>query len=77
MKRTPKGKIPPQKLLGILAMRFRGTRDGAERRLIAQEYADVVARLVKSRKWREIPALEDQLPDDWMPEQFFEFWALR
>jgi len=30
-----------------------------------------------SKKWKRIPTLEDQLPDEWMPEQFFRFWYLQ
>jgi hypothetical protein len=61
--------------LGILAMTFRGTRDAAQRRVIAGQYADTVRRLIKSGKWTEMPAPEDQLPDDDMPREFFEFWS--
>lgn len=57
-------------------MQFRGTRDEAERKAIAQAYANTVARLVRSKTWREMPAFEDQLPDEWMPKQFFTFWSL-
>jgi hypothetical protein len=61
--------------LGILAMKFRGTRDAAQRRVIAGQYADTVRKLIKSGKWTEMPAPEDQLPDDDMPKEFFEFWS--
>lgn len=60
--------------LGALAMQFRGTRDVARRAEIAREYAEVVNRLIQSGCWHEMPALEDQLPDDSMPESFFEYW---
>lgn len=36
----------------------------------------MVDRLIKSGSWDEMPAPEDQLPDDWMPGSFHEFWAL-
>jgi hypothetical protein len=69
-------KVPPARRLGILAMQFRGTRDEALRASIAQAYSDAVAELIDGKKWRKIPLLEDQLPDEWMPEAFFEYWAL-
>ena len=64
-------------LLGVLAMRFRGTRRDAERRDIAREYSQVVKRLINSGCWQEMPAFEDQLPDDWMLQAFFDYWLRR
>lgn len=64
-----------QEYLGVLAMHFRGTRDGAKRQTIATEYAKTVKRLIESGSWSEVPAPEDQLPDDCMPKEFFEFWS--
>ena len=61
--------------LGILAIEFRGTRDDAQRRAIAGQYADAVRRLINSGKWTEMPAPEDQLPDEYMPEEFLRFWS--
>ena len=61
--------------LGQRAMKFRSTRQTAERQAIASEYAETVDRLIKSGDWQEMPAPEDQLPDDWMPKAFFEFWV--
>ena len=69
-------KVPPAKQLGILAMQFRSTRDETERTCIAQAYSQAVAVLIDGKKWRRIPPLEDQLPDQWMPEAFFEYWSL-
>jgi hypothetical protein len=63
--------------LGYLAMQFRGTRNEAERRAIACDYADTVQRLIESGHWHESPAPEEQLPDDWMPKAFFEYWLRR
>ena len=63
--------------LGELAMRFRGTRHKAERQAISQDYSQTVARLIQSGIWREMPAPEDQLPDDWMPKAFFDYWSYR
>lgn len=62
--------------LGSLAMEFRGTRDEARRRAVTADYARVVGKLVASGKWREMPAIEDMLPDERMPRAFFEFWSL-
>jgi hypothetical protein len=72
--------IPPniaqdEDLLGWLAMRYRRTRDRADRNQIAKEYADVVDRLIRSGAWQHAPPPEDQLPDDDMPRAFFEFWT--
>jgi hypothetical protein len=72
-----KKEFPPAKQLGILAMQFRRTRDEAERNSIARAYAEAVDQLIASNKWRSIPPLEDQLPDEWMPETFFAHWSLR
>jgi hypothetical protein len=76
MKPIRQKKIPPAKMLGILAMQFRGTRDAAERASIAQAYFQAVGELIASNKWRRIPPLEHQHPDEWMPEAFFEHWSL-
>jgi hypothetical protein len=76
MKHIRRGSVPPQELLGVLAMQFRGTRDETARTGIAKSYSVAVDKLVKSGKWREMPPLEDQLPDDWMPSAFFDYWSL-
>jgi len=68
--------VPLGQRLGVLAMAFRGTREETERARIADEYARVVAQLIESGKWGEIPPLEDQLPDERMPSAFFEHWSL-
>ena len=60
--------------LGILAMKFRGTRHDGERREIAKDYSQTVERLIQSGVWHEMPATEDQLPDAWMPKAFFDYW---
>ena len=71
-----KKNVPPAKQLSILAMQFRGTKDEAERIAIARAYSQAVDQLIAGKKWRLIPPLEDQLPDEWMPETFFEHWSL-
>jgi hypothetical protein len=60
--------------LGQLAMTFRGTREPGERRAIAAEYAKILKKLIKNRIWSEMPGPEDQLPDEYMPEEFFQSW---
>jgi hypothetical protein len=77
MKTRPESKIPPAKRLCILARSFRGTKDETERAAIAKAYAQAVEQLIAGGKWKKIPPLEDQLPDEWMPEVFFEHWSLR
>ena len=72
--------IPPnvtqnEERLGELAIKFRGTRRQRERQAIAAEYAETVERLTQSGGWHERPAPEDQLPDAWMSEAFFEYWS--
>jgi hypothetical protein len=57
-----------------LDMKFRRTRNQKERQDIRADYADTVERLIDSRKWQEMPGPQDQLPDDWMPSAFFDFW---
>ena len=76
MKRIQQHEIPLPKILGVLAMEFRGTRDDAERTRIAESYSSAVSRLIKSGKWDELPPMEDQLPDDSMPVEFFKYWSL-
>jgi hypothetical protein len=76
MKRAREKPIPPETMLGILAMRFRGTRDEEERNAIAQEYAATVARLIERGKWKVMPTFENQLPDDRMPGAFFDYWGI-
>jgi hypothetical protein len=68
--------LQDQERLGSLALQFRGTRIDAERHAIANEYAQTVTRLIQSGGWHEMPALEDQLPDAWMPAAFFGYWSL-
>jgi hypothetical protein len=72
-----KSAVSPEKQLCILAREFRGTRDEQQRTGIAREYAKTVQRLIKRKNWDEIPPLEDQLPDEWMPDAFFTHWSLR
>src|SRR5262245_50270970 len=69
--------LPPEKRLCVLARAFRGTRDEQQRAAIASDYAKAVKGLIKSKRWDEMPPLEDQLPDEWMPDTFFTYWSLR
>src|SRR5437899_691451 len=61
MRRASQKQIPPETMLGILALRFRGTRDEGERDAITREYAAVVTRLIQSGKWQAMPTFENQL----------------
>jgi hypothetical protein len=74
MKPIPAGVAQDTETLGVLAMRFRGTRREEERREIARDYCQAVERLIQSGSWHEMPSPEDQLPDDWMPRAFFDYW---
>ena len=55
--------------------RLGGTRDSGQRQAIAKLYAKTVKKLVKSKCWNEMPPPEDQLPDDFMPKDFFQYWS--
>jgi len=57
--------------LGQLAFRFRGTRDVSERQMIADEYAVVWAKL-KEAGVEEFPTPEEQLPDNFMPKDWWK-----
>jgi hypothetical protein len=63
--------------LSVLAFAYRGTKNLEERREIAKIYAEQVELFIKSGTWDEIPAREDQLPDDDMPDSFFKYWKIR
>jgi hypothetical protein len=76
MKRARQEQIPPETMLAILALRFRSTRDEAERDTITQDYAAAVTRLIQSGKWKAMPTFENQLPDERMPRAFFDYWEI-
>lgn len=61
--------------LGGLAMQFRGTRQDGERQDIADEYSRTVGRLIQSGQWCEMPPPDDQPPERWMPQEFFDYWS--
>ena len=46
------------------------------RAAVADEYAEVVARLIESGKWKDMPTFEDQLPDERLPKAFFDYWEI-
>lgn len=60
--------------LAQLAARFRETRDETLRRRVVEDYARTVARLIEGGDWQEVPPPECQLPDEYMPREFFEHW---
>jgi hypothetical protein len=72
---TPSNVARDEDLLCRLAMTFRRTPNPMERRRIAREYADAVDRLIQSGHWQQAPSPEEQLPHDFMPTAFFEFWT--
>ena len=76
MSQSRRPKIPLETQLGLLAMRFRSTRDESERDKVTAQYRHVVEKLIASGKWIEMPAFEDMLPDERMPEAFFKFWSI-
>jgi hypothetical protein len=76
MGRSEQPAIPAETKLGLLAMQFRGTRDESVRDKVTADYRRVVAGLIASGQWKEMPAFEDMLPDERMPEAFFQFWSI-
>jgi len=76
MKRIRQKKIPLETQLGHLAMQFRSALNEAERAAVAGCYEHIVKHLIRSGEWEEMPAFEDMLPDEWMPEAFFTFWSI-
>ena len=75
MTSAPSRRADVTRQLGVLAMRFRRTRDETTRRAIATEYAQEVQRLIETGDWSEAPAFEDMLPDEWMPRAFYAYWC--
>jgi hypothetical protein len=71
----PVSVVQDEERLGQLAMTFRGTRDAVQRQEIATEYTGTVNRLIASGQWQIVPGPEDQLPADWMPDAFLEYWS--
>lgn len=76
MHRDRQTKLPLDTELGLLAMQFRGAKDEATRAEVAAAYDRVVAQLIESGEWEEMPSFEDMLPDERMPEAFFTFWSI-
>jgi hypothetical protein len=76
MRRSQQPEIPPETKLGLLAMQFRSTRDESVRKKVAADYERVVNELIASGQWEEMPAFEDMLPDERMPQAFFRFWSI-
>ncbi len=76
MRQSRQPTIPLETQLGLLAMRFRGTRDESERDKVTADYGYVVDKLSASGNWEEMPTFEDMLPDERMPKAFFEFWSI-
>ncbi len=66
--------ITPEDRLGLLAMEFRGNRDEENRKSVVIRYAQLVDELIASGTWTWMPAFEDMLPSDLMPEAFYTYW---
>jgi hypothetical protein len=65
------------KELGTLAETFRTTTDNKAKQEIADFYRKRVCWLVESTKWDEMPPHENQLPQNWMPFEFYDYWESR
>jgi hypothetical protein len=76
MRRSQQPETPPETRLGLLAMQFRSTRDESVRDEVTADYERVVNELIASGRWEEMPAFEDMLPDERMPEAFYKFWSI-
>ena len=76
MMRSQEPEIPLETQLGLLAMQFRSTREESVRDKVAADYERVVNELIASGQWEEMPAFEDMLPDERMPESFYKFWSI-
>ena len=67
--------------LGRLAMKFRGCLHQPDckeqRKVIAQKYAEIIDELIESNVWDEIPAPEDMLTNEYMPERFWKYFGIR
>ncbi len=61
MKSDPSPRPDVAHRLGVLAMRFRRTRDATTRRAIASEYAQEVQRLIETGDWSEAPCLRGSI----------------
>ncbi len=60
--------------LGRLAIQFRRCRDDQQRQEIVQRYERAVQDLIETGSWRRVPPPENQLPDELMPRNYFEYW---
>jgi len=56
-----------------LAFRFRG--NGEPRDYLVREYSKTVERMIRRGTWKDCPGPESQLPDEFMPRTFREFWT--
>ena len=63
--------------LGRLALEFRRSRDTETRQSIVDQYEKAVKDLISTGTWDRVPPPEDQLPDEVMPQTFFEYWDNR
>ena len=63
--------------LGRAAMKFRGNRGVHDREEAITDYAYTVRRLIETGRWELMPAFEDMLPDEHMPDEFFDHFGLR
>jgi len=66
-------KFLAEQKLGRLAMQFRRCRDAEQRKKIVDQYAEAVQGLIDTNCWDRVPPPEDQLPDEFMPQNFFEY----
>ena len=68
-------------VLGGLAGRFRccfhSPDCDAQRKVIAEDYAKEVDRLIATGVWDYAPGFEEMLTDEYMPKSFDEYWRKR
>jgi hypothetical protein len=64
--------------LSRLAMRYRNreNRNDASRAAIAAEYAVVLERIIANEDWDSMPAFEDQLAAEHMPQAYWDYLGM-
>jgi len=61
--------------LANIAMAFRGApQDSEERDSIAERYRSIMEQIFVYEDWCGEPEVESQLPDEYMPDVYKEYW---
>ncbi len=74
-KRVKKNPHPPgEKALLTLVKDFWVESDIAKRNIILSEYEQIVDMLIESGAWKVKPPRECELPSNFMPQKYFDYW---